>query len=244
NIESAKADVAKARAALEDARVNLGYCRMYAPIAGRIGELKVKVGNLVGDSGATELVTIQQLDPMGLDFRPPARYLPAATALLAKGLAVSLTIEGQHRHPHIGKAIFIDNIVDPTTSTFLMRAAVPNPDGSVLPGEYFRAGLTVGEYAGAVVVPEQAVIARQEGSRGFVGDDQSQVQVAKVSPVDTYQGLRVLESGLEAGQRVIVEGIQLVRQGQAVDPKEVPLDKYIRTEDATVNVDQRFNSKI
>ena len=85
NIDNAKAQVANAEAAVADARVNLGYTRMVAPIAGRIGELKVKLGNLVGDSGATELVTIQQLDPMGLDFRPPARYLPVATALLPGG---------------------------------------------------------------------------------------------------------------------------------------------------------------
>ena len=85
DIDNAKAEVAKAKAAVEDAKLNLGYCRMFAPIDGRIGELKVKVGNLVGDGGATELVTIQQLDPMGLDFRPPARYLPVATALLGQG---------------------------------------------------------------------------------------------------------------------------------------------------------------
>ena len=88
DIDNAKAEVARAQAAVDDAQLNLGYCRMYAPIDGRIGELKVKVGNLVGDAGQTELVTIQQLDPMGLDLRPPARYLPEATALLEAGVAV------------------------------------------------------------------------------------------------------------------------------------------------------------
>ena len=141
DIDRAKADIEKAKAALGDAQINLGYCRMYAHIDGRIGELKVKVGSLVGDGGATELVTIQQLDPMGLDFRPPARYLPLATTLLAQGLKVELTVEGDRKHPHIGKAIFIDNVVDNTTSTFLMRAEVPNPDGSLLPGLYIRAGM-------------------------------------------------------------------------------------------------------
>ena len=163
HIANAKARVNEAEAAVEDAKVNLGYTRMSAPIAGRIGELKVKVGNLVGDGNATELVTIQQLDPMGVDFRPAARYLPNATALLARGMAVKLLVEGNRPHPHIGKAIFIDNVVDSTTSTFLMRAEVPNPDGSLLPGEYVRAELTVGEFADAIVVPEQAVDVRQEG---------------------------------------------------------------------------------
>ncbi len=244
DIDRARADMEKAKAALEDARLNLGYCRMYAHINGRIGELKVKVGSLVGDGGATELVTIQQLDPMGLDFRPPARYLPLATTLLAKGLKVELTIEGDRKHPHLGKAIFIDNVVDNTTSTFLMRAEVANPDNSLLPGLYIRAGMIVGEYVDAVVVPEQSVIAGQEGSRVFVVGADQKVLVVPVKPVDVYQGLRVLESGLESGQKVVVEGIQLVREGQEVKATEVPLEKYIREESAASNIDRRFTSKV
>jgi membrane fusion protein (multidrug efflux system) len=243
-VDRAKADLDRAKAALEDARLNLGYCRMSAHISGRIGELKVKVGSLVGDGGATELVTIQQLDPMGLDFRPPARYLPLATTLLARGLKVELTVEGDRKHPHIGKAIFIDNVVDNTTSTFLMRAEVPNPDGSLLPGLYIRAGLIIGEYADAVVVPEQSVIEGQEGSRVFVVDADNTVRAVRVQPVDVYQGLRVLESGLESGQKVIVEGIQLVRADQKVEPVDAPLENYIRVNTAISNIDQRFTSKV
>ena len=244
NIDTAKAQVAAAEAAVEDAKVNLGYTEMRAPIAGRIGELKVKVGNLVGDGQATELVTIQQLDPMGLDFRPPARYLPVATALLPKGLPVKLMVEGDRLHPHAGKAIFIDNTVDSTTSTFLMRAEVPNTDGSLLPGQYIRSEMTVGEYVDAVVVPEQAVVEGQEGARVFVVDSRKKVETVKVKPVDQYRGLRVLESGLEAGQAVVVEGIQLVRPGQVVEPTEVPLEKYIREAEAPDTLDRRFLSPI
>ncbi len=244
NISNAKAQVDQATAAVEDAKVNLGYTKMYAPIAGRIGELKVKVGNLVGDGNATELVTIQQLDPMGLDFHPAARYLPVATALLSKGLPVRLKVEGDREHPHIGKVFFIDNTVDSTTSTFLVRAEVPNPDGSLLPGEYIRAEMTVGEFEGAVVVPEQAVVEGQEVRRVFVVNDQNKVEAVKVKPVDHYRGLRVLESGLEPGQKVIVEGIQLVRPGQVVVPEEVPLEPYIRETEAPETLDRRFLSPI
>jgi membrane fusion protein, multidrug efflux system len=244
DIDRARADSLRARAALGDARLNLGYCRMSAHISGRIGELHFKVGSLVGDGGATELVTIQQLDPMGLDFRPPARYLPLATTLLARGLKVELTVEGDRKHPHLGRAIFIDNVVDNTTATFLMRAEVPNPDGSLLPGLYIRAGMIIGEYADAVVVPEQSVVAGQEGSRVFVVDADNKVRVVRVNPVDVYQGLRVFDSGLESGQKVIVEGIQLVRPGQKVEPVETPLENYIRVETSMPNVDQRFSSKV
>ena len=125
DIVSARAEVARTVAAFEDAWLNLGYCKMYAPIDGKIGELKVKLGNLVGDAGMTELVTIEQLDPMGVDLRTPARDLPEAIALLAAdaGLDFSFTVEGQSIHPHKGKAIFIDNKVDAQTSTFLVRGS-------------------------------------------------------------------------------------------------------------------------
>ena len=129
-------------------------------------------------------------------------------------------VEGERPHPHVGKTIFVDNKVDTQTSTFLVRAEVPNPDGSILPGQYIKATVTIGEYVDAIVVPEQAVLEGQEGPRVFVVDAANKVQVVKVNPVDDYQGLRVLESGLEAGQKVIVEGIQLVRPGQDVEVVE------------------------
>jgi membrane fusion protein, multidrug efflux system len=244
NIDNARAQVAKAEAAVNDAKLNLSYTKMYAPITGRIGELKVKVGNLVGDGQATELVTIQQLDPMGIDIRPPARHLPSATALVPRGLPIKILAEGIRPHPHVGKAIFIDNIVDTTTSTFLVRAEVPNPDLSLLPGQYVKAEIVVGEYAAAVVVPEQAVAEGQEGARVFVADAQNKVQAVKVKPIDHYRGLRVLESGLEPDQRVIVEGIQLVRTGQAVTATEASLESYMRETEVPDTLDRRFYSPI
>jgi membrane fusion protein (multidrug efflux system) len=244
DIENAQAELARAQSSLDDAALNLTYCRVIAPIDGRIGELKVKRGNLVGDGSATELVTIQQLDPMGLDLRPAARYLPNATALVSKGIHVKVMVEGERLHPHTGATLFIDNQVDTETGTFLVRASVPNPDGALLPGQYVKATVVIGEYVDAVVVPEQAVVEGQEGARVFVVDAANKVQVQKVSAIDAYQGLRVLESGLDAGQRVIVEGIQLVRPGQSVKPIEAPLEKYQKTAPPTYNTDPRLNSKV
>jgi hypothetical protein len=113
-----------------------------------------------------------------------------------------------------------------------------------LPGLYIRAGMIIGEYADAVVVPEQSVIAGQEGWRVFVVDADNAVRVVRVNPVDVYQGLRVLDSGLESGQKVIVEGIQLVRPGQKVEPVETPIENYVRVETEMPNIDQRFSSKV
>ncbi|MHB1559757.1 MAG: efflux RND transporter periplasmic adaptor subunit, partial [Isosphaeraceae bacterium] len=249
NIDNNRAQVARADAAVEDASVNLGYTKMFAPIAGRIGELKVKVGNLVGDGQATELVTIQQLDPMGVDIRAAARHLPSATELLAKGgTPIRITVEGDRVHPHVGKMLFIDNAVDSTTSTFLVRVEVPNPDGSLLPGEYIQAEVRIGDYDGAIVVPEQAVAEGPEGARVFVVDAQNQVKAVNVQPLDHYRGLRVLEPGPEPGlqpdQQVVVEGIQLVSAGQAVAPAEAPLDSYIRDSQGPATLERRFSSPI
>ena len=184
NILSAQAKIDQAKADLEAAQIDLGYCRMFAPIDGRTGELQVKLGNLVGpaagSSDTTSLVSIQQLDPMGVDLRPASRYLPLIAKLVKSGLEVSLRVQGQRAHPYKGKISFVDNTVDPTTSTVLVKAEVPNPEQVLLPGEYVMVDLNLGDYAGAVVVPDEAVVEAQEGSRVQVVDDQNKVQVTVV----------------------------------------------------------------
>jgi RND family efflux transporter MFP subunit len=222
NIASATAGVAKAQAEVDDARIELEYCRMSAPIDGRIGELLVKVGNLVGGDSSTELANIQQLDPMGVEFRPSSRYLPTITELVAKGLFVEFVIQGDRKsgdrtHPHKGKVYFIDNKVDLSTSTVLLKAEVPNPDQALLPGEYVKSNALIGERKDALVIPERALIEGQEGTTVFVVDAQGVVDRVKVTPAETYRGLRVIDAGLRPGQKVIVEGTQLVRRGSKVE---------------------------
>jgi len=232
NILSAKAKIDQARADLEAAQIDLGYCRMFSPIDGRIGELQVKLGNLVGPASSldntTSLVSIQQLDPMGVDLRPASRYLPIITRLLKKGLDVKLRVGGQKAHPYTGKIAFVDNVIDTTTSTVLVKAEVPNPDETILPGEYVKVELNIGDYAGGIVIPDAAVVEAQEGSRVLVVDDQNKVGTAVVKTLDVYQGLVVLESGLNEGQKVIVKGVQLVRPGQTVKVEEAELEKFTR----------------
>jgi RND family efflux transporter MFP subunit len=234
NILAARAEIEKARADLDSARIELGYCRMSSPIDGRAGELQVKPGNLVGpateSSDTASLLTIQQLDPMGVDIRPASRFLPLITKLVRAGLEVKISVQGNRTHPHVGRVLFVDNAIDPTTSTVLVKAQVPNPDHTLLPGEYVRVELNVGDYAGVVVVPSRAVVEAQEGSRVLTVDAENKIGVALVKVLDSYQGLSPLESGLEEGQRVVVEGIQLVRPGQTVTPEEVELKADARAE--------------
>jgi|GEM_PF-16739 len=237
NILAAQAKIDQARADLEAAAIDLGYCRMFSPIDGRIGELQVKLGNLVGPATAmsdtTSLVSIQQLDPMGVDLRPASRYLPIITRLVKTGLEVKLRIQGGKAHPYTGKITFVDNAIDSTTSTVLVRAEVPNPDQTILPGEYVKVDLNIGDYAGGIVIPDEAVVEAQEGSRVLVVDAQNKVEVAIVKPLEVYQGLVVTESGLSEGQKVIVKGIQLVRPGQTVKTEEAELEKFTRPDSAS-----------
>ena len=144
---------------------------MYAPIDGRIGEARVKVGNLVGPDPAgggafTDLATIQQLDPMGVDIRLSSRDLDRTTALIEAGLAVRLIRPGPagpQEHPYEGQCYFIDNTVDETTSTFLVKARIPNPGGKLLPGEYVKVRMVVDRLEDAVVVPAPSVVETEAG---------------------------------------------------------------------------------
>jgi membrane fusion protein (multidrug efflux system) len=223
-IAAARAQVESAKAAVRDAELNLGYCRMYAPLDGRIGEAKVKVGNLVGpetSGGGTYSVmaTIQQLDPMGVDIRLSSRDLERTRDLIDKGLAVRLTrtgLSGEREHPYEGKGYFIDNTVDETTSTFLAKAQLPNPRGTLLPGEYVKVRLVVDRLENAVVVPAPAVQETDSGPVVHIVDGDGKVAVQRVDAGGTYDGLRVINRGLESGVSVIVEGLQMIQPGVAV----------------------------
>ena len=223
-IASARAQVDAARAAVRDAELNLGYCRMFAPLSGRIGEAKVKVGNLVGPDSSgggafSEMATIQQLDPMGVDIRLSSRDLDRMTALIQKGLTVRLWrpgVLGEQEHPHEGAVHFVDNFIEETTSTFLAKARMPNPRGTLLPGEYVKLRLVVDRLADAVVVPARSVVETETGTVVHIIDEAGKVVLQPVSAAQTYQGLRVISRGLEPGVPVIVDGLQMIQPGIVV----------------------------
>jgi RND family efflux transporter MFP subunit len=239
NILAAKAQLEAAESAVRDAELNLSYCRMYAPFPGRIGEAKIKVGNLVGPVSAegldlTTLATIQQLDPMGVDVQVSSRYLDRATALINRGKAYyRLTrpgIDGEQVHPYVGECYFIDNTIDPTTSTFLVRGRISNPQNTLLPGEYVKLKIVVDEVKGAIVVPEQAVIETQAGPVVYIVDGEGKVAIQRVEAAQTYQGTRIIPKGLDAGVTVIVEGLQLIRPGIKVRTEPANLALQIQNE--------------
>jgi membrane fusion protein (multidrug efflux system) len=223
-IATARAQVEAAKAAVRDAELNLEYCRMYAPLDGQIGEAKVKVGNLVGPESSgggafSEMATIEQLDPMGVDVRLSSRELDRIRALVRKGLPVRLSrpgVRGEEEHPHEGTVAFVDNIVEETTSTFLAKARMPNPRGTLLPGEYVKLRLVIDRLHDAVVVPARSVMETDSGAVVHVVNGEGKVAVVRVDAGQTFDGLRVITRGLDAGVPVIVDGLQMIQPGAAV----------------------------
>ena len=195
---------------------------MVAPLDGKIGEALVKVDNLVGTGGPTAaLATIQQLDPIGVDLQVSSTHLPKATQLVSQGLDIEVDL-GDQRPKRLSLAIvdFIDNAVGRTTASTLpgQSQSCRTPEKTILPGEFAQLRISRSTTRkNAVAVPEKAVVQTQAGPTVYVVND-GKVGVAPVVVADdTYKGVRVVTSGLTAGQMVIVEGLQLVRPGAPVD---------------------------
>jgi membrane fusion protein, multidrug efflux system len=246
-ILAAKAQLQAARAGVRDAQLNLSYCRMTSPIDGRIGVAKVKVGNLVGpgqEGGSfTELATIQQLDPIAVDIQVSSRYLDKATQLVRQGLPAKLKrpgVEGEEFHPYVGECYFIDNHIDETTSTFLSKVRIPNPHGTLLPGEYVKLEMKVDDLKDAIVVPASAVMETEAGPVVYIVDKDGKVAIQRVEAgLTMYQGLRVITSGLDVGVPVIVEGLQMIRPGIPVKAEPANLARPVEQDAKAVIGDEK-----
>lgn len=227
-LRQARADVQSAQAAVDRARVVLGYARITAPIAGRIGKSSVTQGALVTARQAEPLATVQQIDPLYLDLTQSSaewlqlrRELEAGRIKGVRDLPVTILLEDGSEYAHPGKLEFSDVTVDPTTGSFSLRVVVPNPDQLLLPGMYLRAVLATGERPDGVLVPQQGVARgpRGETTALVVGADGK----AELRPVRVSQAIGdrwLVEEGLAAGDRVIVEGLQKVQPGAPVQATE------------------------
>ena len=227
-LRQAEADVKSARAAAKRARVVLGYARITSPISGRIGKSSVTQGALVTANQDQALATVQQLDPIYVDVTQSSaellelrRALAAGTLKGARDLPVQIALEDGSRYEHDGKLAFSDVTVDPTTGSFALRVVVPNPDHLLLPGMYVRAVVGDGERENALLVPQQGVTHDQKGQTTamVVGKDgKVEVRVVRVSRAIGDRWL--VEEGLAAGDRVIVEGLQKIRPDATVQATE------------------------
>lgn len=227
-LRQAEADLAAAKATLQRTTATLAYSRIVSPISGRIGKSSVTQGALVTANQATALATVQRLDPMYVDVTQSSaewldlrKEVAAGKVTAAKGIPVTLFLEDGSRYPEAGKLDFTDVTVDPATGSFLVRITVPNPADLLLPGMYVRAEVAAGVRDGAILVPQQGVSRDPKGNASvmLVGPDDTVV----VRPIKASRAIGaawLVDSGLAAGDRVIVEGLQKIRPGMKVHATE------------------------
>lgn len=215
--KAAEADVAVAQAAVQTARINVGYANVTAPIAGRIGRALVTEGALVGQGEATPLAVIQQVDPMFVNFTQSAAEVMALQSAMRAGqikaagadaASVRVMLEDGSEYQHEGRLLFSELTVDATTGQITLRAEVPNPGGTLLPGLYVRVRLEQATAGNAVTLPQQAVTRTAQGDSVSVVDAEGKISRRSVKVSGQQNGQWVIREGLEAGEQVMVDGFQ------------------------------------
>ncbi len=214
----AQAVVEADRANVVQAKLNLSYCTMFAPFDGRIGRRLVDVGNLVGAGGeATLLATIVQLDPIYVYFNVAERDIPQILKQQnIKPLTFNIVLPDESKHPEDGTVDFVDNQVDVTTGTITLRGIVSNTSKTVIPGQYVKVQLLLEEQPDTLVVPQQAIGEQQGDTYAYVVGSDNKVEFRKVTAGSSYGEIRIVEKGLKAGEKVIVNGLQKVKPGITV----------------------------
>lgn len=225
-MEQARAEIAYWQAAVEAARINLGYTRVTAPISGRIGKSSVTDGALVTAYQPLSLATIQQLDPIYVDVTQSSaellrlkRHLETGrvSAHGANGRKVPILLEDGTPYPQEGILQFRDVTVDQATGSFTLRIVVPNPKNLLLPGMFVRAVVQEGIAEQAILVPQQGVSRTPKGEPvALVVDESAKVQQRQLTLNRAISDQWLVASGLSAGDRLIVEGMLNVRPGATV----------------------------
>lgn len=226
--DDAMAALRSAEAEYEAAKINLDYTRVKAPITGQISRSRVSEGALVTNGQQQELAIITQLDPIYVDIIQPVTRLLDLQQAVDEGrievdenddVRVSLVLENGQPYEHEGVLKFSEVIVDESTSSVTLRAEFPNPEARLLPGMFVRAVVREGKRPGAILVPQQAVIRDTRGVPmvWVVGDDNI-VRLRQLEVSRTVGNTWLVESGLEPGERVVVEGLQRLRPDIPVEP--------------------------
>jgi membrane fusion protein, multidrug efflux system len=197
-------------AAVENARLQLEYCTIYAPIDGRTGELPVAEGNLIKANADTAMVAINQVSPIKVSFTVPGKHFGEIRRYQAEGsLQVSLAVPGGA--PLTGTFAFLDNAIDQTTGTLRLKADFANTDKTLWPGQFVDVRLALTTRPDVTVVPTQAVQLGQKGAHIFIVKDDFTVEDRPVTTGVNIDGKTVVESGLGPGEKVVTAGqLQLV----------------------------------
>ena len=220
---SASGAVATAQGAVESIGIQLGYTKIYAPITGLIGKTEVKPGNLVGRGQNTLLTTVSSLDPIHVRFSISEQdYLELRRSDAGQDperqsqAVFELVLADGSMHPEKGAVVFADRSIDPATGTLLLEAAYPNPDGVVRPGQFARVRVPIRRISGALLVPQRAVQEMQATYSVFVVAADQRAEFRRVVVGPRIGNLFVIESGLQPGEQVVVEGAQKLQNNVPV----------------------------
>ncbi|MGA0609274.1 efflux RND transporter periplasmic adaptor subunit [Caldimonas sp. KR1-144] len=227
-LKQAEAELQSAKAAVETARIDVGYTSVASPIGGRIGKSSVTQGALVTANQATALATVQQLDPIYVDVTQTSADLLRLRKELGQdarkqsaGVKVTLKLEDGSVYPLPGKLQFSDVTVDPSTGSVTLRALFPNPDRVLLPGMYVKAQIAEGVREQAILAPQQGVTRNAKGeATALVVGANNQLEQRQLVAERTVGDRWLVTSGLAAGDKLVVDGLQKVRPGATVTPVE------------------------
>ncbi|BCB18233.1 efflux RND transporter periplasmic adaptor subunit [Bosea sp. ANAM02] len=233
NLREAQANLQAAEAARRTAQLNLDYTQIRAPISGRIGRLDVTIGNLIA-AGGQVLTSLLSVDPIYAAFNADERSVLDALASLPQGtgvqgsrvleqIPVRISTATAQAAQFTGKLHFVDNGIDGASGTVRVRARLDNPDGKLMPGQFVRVQLGQARAEQQLVINERAVGTDQNKKFVFVVGDDAKAAWREVSLGATHDGLRVVNTGLKPGERIIVNGLQRVRPGATVAPEPVPM---------------------
>ncbi|HEX7580082.1 MAG TPA: efflux RND transporter periplasmic adaptor subunit [Thermoanaerobaculia bacterium] len=219
NSAALKATVVGDEAAVEQSRLNLAYCQIESPVAGRTGSLLVYAGNVVKAGDDKPLVILNQIEPVRVSFAVPERVLADVKARSREGkLKVTVTPPGGA--PHEGELTFVDNAVDSTTGTITLKATFANRDRALWPGQFAQVALNLATDAAVTVVPTDAVQTGQMGTYVFVVKEDKTVDLRPITVVRSWKSVSVIANGLEPGETVVTDGQIRLAPGTRISIKE------------------------
>lgn len=208
-------------AAVENARLQLEFCTIPAPIAGRTGELLVTEGNLIKANGDTAMVTINQVSPIKVAFTVPGKYFGEIRKYQGQG-SLQVMLTGPEGNPLTGTFSFLDNSLDATTGTLRLKAEFANTDKTLWPGQFVEVRLQLTSRPDLAVVPSQAVQLGQDGPHIFVVKEDMTVEYRNITTGPTLDGMTVVEAGAAPGEKVVTDGQLQLKNGSKVEERAKP----------------------
>ncbi len=229
NVADAEAQVRAARAALTTAQLDLSYTELRAPVSGRVGKLDITVGNLVAaGSSSPALTSLVSVDPIYASFNASEEMVAKALSQLPvsdgalqalEQIPVEVGTLADEGTPIKGTLHLIDNQVDSASGTIGVRAVFANADGHLIPGQFVRVRMGEPKSENRIVITDRAIGTDQDKKFVFVVDGENKVNYRQIKPGPAADGLRVVESGLAAGDKIVVNGLQRIRPGAVVAPQ-------------------------